>query len=496
MTTTAPLNPAAALLLRRIFIAEDSRLPIAHAATEAMTALTDELQQRKLVTTVMGMLAPLPPGPQRHAATRAARALLTDGVENTEARTWLTALGVPIQAPETPRPLDAWMGRITSIPQRRITVADVLRTAPEATMRGGSTPADEVEHWLTAMVTAGQLTVGDDGTYTFPLPSDADLDTALSELRAGRSVPPRTATELVMRGDAVVGDDGTVKVSEGKTETKTTDTLADRILAALAGGKSDTTDLAARLGVHYVEVSRALIELRDAGRVTKFPGTLNWKLVVANTAPPTPKTAPTRTVADASGTSGSKTATTPQAKGTVAPATVTGAKTPTTPQVSPTVSAPETAPVTIGDQILSEVRELRRDMRQALAPITAPKVDAESAEELLAASDPMTTKVLVRVVVLLHVKGELPRTALRKKMNSRWLAFLPEAIRLGLRLGVLDANAKDGTALRLIDPSKVVSNAVLESKAAEQRARDGEESDNGVLGGLAHAARTLSGAVS
>lgn len=166
--------------------------------------------------------------------------------------------------------------------------------------------------------------------------------------------------------------------------------------------------------------------------------------------------------------------------------------------VSPQVSQPETtAPTTIGDQILAEVREVRRDLRAALAPITAPKVDTDAARDVLASSDVMTKKVLVRVIVLLHVKGELPRTALRKKMNSRWLAFLPDAIRLGLRIGVLDANAQGGKALRLIDHSKVITTAELERLAAEQRARDGDEDDsNSLLGGLAHAARTLTGAVS
>lgn len=423
----APLTPAAALLLRRILMHEDSRLPLVHTQTDAMTTLVDELEKRKLITTVMGTLAPLPPTaqPQRHAATLAARALLTEGTENTEARVWLTALGVPIEAPETPRPHDAWMGRISSIPQRRITVEDVLRTAPEATIRGDSTPADEVEHWLTAMVNAKQVRATDDGVFEFPLPSDADLDAALVDLRDGKFITPRTATELVMRGDAVVNTDGTVVPASG-SQSKTATTTA-------------------------------------------------------------------RPVASASGTSHSKTApATAQTNGTAAPATGTKSKAPKT-----SVSQPETTPVTIGDQILGEVRELRRDMRQALDPITAPKVDAQSAEELLAASDPMTKKVLVRVVVLLHVYGEMARTPLRKKMNSRWLAFLPEAIRLGLRLGVLDANAKDGTALRLIDHSKVVSNAVLESKAAEQRERDGDDdASTGVLGGLAHAARTLTGAVS
>lgn len=468
-TTNAPLTPAAALLLRRILIAEDSRLPIVHVQTEAMTKLTDELQQRKLVTVVMGTLAPLPPvpQPQRHAATVAARRLLTESTENDSARAWLTALGVPIEAPETPRPLDAWMGRITAIPQRRITVEDVLRTAPEATMRGGATPADEVEHWLTAMVAAGQIRATDGGSYEFPLPSDAELDAALVDLREGRFVPPRTATELVMRGDAVVGNDDAVvpsSVSEGKTAPKIDGTVADRILAALADGKSDTTDLAARLGVHYVEVSRALIELRDAGKVSKFPGTVDWKLVVADTAPPAPNTATTRTVAGASGTATTapKRTVTPKASGTPAVKTA----------VSPQVSQPETTPVTIGETILDEVRAVHRDLRQALAPITAPKTDADAARDVLAASDPMTRKVLTRVVVCLHTYGEMSRTQLRGKFNGKRLYSLPEAIALGLRIGVLDHNARDGKALRLIDHTKVITDAALETAAAEQRARD------------------------
>lgn len=498
-TTNAPLTPAAALLLRRILVHENSRLPLAHTATEAMTALVDELTQRKLVTTVMGTLAPLPPTaqPQRHAATIAARALLTEGTENDSARAWLTALGVPIQAPETPRPADAWMSRITSIPQRRITVSDVLRTAPEATMRGSSTPADEVEHWLDAMVSAKQVRGVDDGVYEFPLPSDADLDCALTDLRDGNFIPPRMSTELVMRGDAVVNADGAVvpsSVSHAKTENETARALADRIVELVGQrGGADFADVAQALSIEVSEARAALAHLDDVGRLEKVKGSLSWRLPVL----PASKTAPTRTMAGASHTPASKTATIPQTNGTVAPATGTRAKTTTTPKVSQSVAQETTKSVTISDQILAEVREVRRDLRQALAPVTAPKVDAQSAEELLAASDPMTKKVLVRVVVLLHVKGELPRTALRKKMNSKWLAFLPEAIRLGLRLGVLDANAKDGTALRLIDHSKVISNAVLESKAAEQRARDGDDDDsNGLLGGLAHAARTLTGAVS
>lgn len=479
-TDLSPLTSAAALLLRRILVHEDSRLPVVHTATEAMTALTDELQQRKLVTVVMGTLAPLPPvpQPQRHTATLAARALLTKGVQNTDARVWLTSLGVLIEAPETPRPLDAWMSRITSIPQRRITVEDVLRTAPGATMRGGATPADEVEHWLTAMANAGQIRVTDDGGYEFPVPTAETLDAALLDLREGKFVPPRTATELVMRGDAVVGAYGTVvpaTVSQSKTETKTDDTLADRILAALADGKSDTTDLAARLGVHYVEISRALIELRDAGKVSKFPGTVDWKLVVADTAPPAPKI--DGTVAGANGTPSPapKTATTPQVSGTVAPATRTATRAPKKKVVSPTVSQLETTKsVTIGETILDEVRAVRRDVRQALAPITAPKTDTDAARDVLAASDPMTRKVLTRVVVCLHTYGEMSRTQLRGKFNGKRLYHLPEALALGLRIGALDANARDGKALRLIDHTKVITDAALETAAAEQRQRDAE----------------------
>lgn len=188
--------------------------------------------------------------------------------------------------------------------------------------------------------------------------------------------------------------------------------------------------------------------------------------------------------------------TAPKTSGTVAAASgQSSVDTPT--KTAPKVSQPETAPVTIGETILAEVREMRRDVRAALAPVTAPRTDPQSAAQVLAASDVMTKKVVVRVVVCLHVYGEMTRSGLRKKMNSKRLYHLPEAIALGLRLGVLDANAQGGKALRLLDHSKVIATAELEQLAAEQRARDGDDDDsNGLIGGLAHAARTLTAAVS
>ncbi len=44
------------------------------------------------------------------------------------------------------------------------------------------------------MVSAGQVTRADDGSYTFPIPSDADLNAALTDLRDGKFIPPRMQT--------------------------------------------------------------------------------------------------------------------------------------------------------------------------------------------------------------------------------------------------------------------------------------------------------------
>lgn len=402
------------------------------------------------------------------------RAVLNGSTDHPEAARWLKALDVDYAYTQALRD-----SSVRALVQSTMTgILGVFQTADDETLT--------VQQLATAAPARGALHI------SVPEIWDAAITalTAAQHLRADDN--GQRYTWLTKPAPAPVEEAESGVPHDGNTAPAT---LADRIIAALKeSGKADNTALAKQLGVHYTDVMGALRELASAGKVEKIPGSLDWKLATAEgTGVSQPKTAETNTPAPAPAPTKAAPAKTPVKDATPKAAPAKG-------EVSQVVSQTETAPVTIGETILDEVRELRRDLRQALAPVTAPKTDPESAEELLAASDVMTVKVLVRVIVCLHVYGEMTRTALRGKLNGKRLYSLPEAIALGLRLGVVDANAQDGYALRLIDHLAVVSNAELELLAAEQRARDKAKADkakaesNGLLGGLAHAARTLAAA--
>jgi hypothetical protein len=77
------------------------------------------------------------------------------------------------------------------------------------------------------------------------------------------------------------------------------------------------------------------------------------------------------------------------------------------------------------------------------------------------------------VCVLLQVYGSQQRYQLTNgRVSSKHKSRLPEAISLGLRLGVIGLSTADGKSLTLGDHTVVMPDAELERRAAEQRVRD------------------------
>ena len=100
-------------------------------------------------------------------------------------------------------------------------------------------------------------------------------------------------------------------------------------------------------------------------------------------------------------------------------------------------------------------------------------VDPSGTDVLLQSAHPDTVNCLRRVCVLLQVYGSQQRYQLTNgRVSSKHKSRMPEAISLGLRLGVIGLSTADGKSLTLGDHTVVMPDAELERRAAEQRVRD------------------------
>lgn len=459
--TTTPLSRDAALLLRRIIVEPRSELKSVHTATDRMTELVDELRAQNLVQMHGGAWHVYPLGItdrwRADAATAKARTLLTvKGTKDADTEAWLTALGVPLTlAYERP---DDWQRQIFGIPQRHFRVQDILRTTPEASMRGEWTPADEVLHWLTAMTDA-KVIVKDKDIYTFPEPTEDAINAALASAREDRHVPDRLRTELVMLGMAVRREDGTVAPveTEAKSGVPTTSTasepsLADRIVGVIEQhGKADAADITERVGVEYHEVQRTLTDLAEEGRIHRS-GPVDWRPGASPEAPS--KTAGTKPAPAATSTAPS----TP---------TKTVAKTAT---VAPANPAPD-----YSRQVAEDIHAMR-----VRADEEAARRDEEERErQELLAMDVLTRRYLKKLIVLLACDGGKARQLTRNQMRRNYIsssmaAALNRVIALAVERGAVTDKGRHGVILLTHVP--VMSDAEFGIACAERKAaRDAEE---------------------
>lgn len=139
-----------------------------------------------------------------------------------------------------------------------------------------------------------------------------------------------------------------------------------------------------------------------------------------------------------------------------------------TPKPPTPLPAPPTKPAAF--EVLLDVQRRVKRVEDFFSPTT---VDPTGADVLLQSAHPDTVNCLRRVCVLLQVYGSQQRYQLTNgRVSSKHKSRLPEAISLGLRLGVIGLSTADGKSLTLGDHAVVMPDAELERRAAEQRVRD------------------------
>lgn len=166
----------------------------------------------------------------------------------------------------------------------------------------------------------------------------------------------------------------------------------------------------------------------------------------------------------------------PRPKPTPKPKPAPKAEPMNTPEPSPvkTVnSTPAPAPAPREFEVLLDVQRRVKRVEEFFSPTV---VDPTGVDILLEQAHPDTVNCLRRVCVLLQVYGSHQRHALTYgRISTKHKVRLPEAISLGLRVGALGLSTADGKSLTLRDHTVVMTDAELERRAAEQRARDAQK---------------------
>lgn len=135
-----------------------------------------------------------------------------------------------------------------------------------------------------------------------------------------------------------------------------------------------------------------------------------------------------------------------------------------------TEQLPATPPKPAAFEVLLDVQRRVKRVEDFFSPTV---VDPSGTDVLLQSAHPDTVNCLRRVCVLLQVYGSQQRYQLTNgRVSSKHKSRLPEAISLGLRLGVIGLSTADGKSLTLGDHTVVMPDAELERRAAEQRVRD------------------------
>ncbi|TXH09296.1 MAG: hypothetical protein E6R04_08525 [Spirochaetes bacterium] len=123
------------------------------------------------------------------------------------------------------------------------------------------------------------------------------------------------------------------------------------------------------------------------------------------------------------------------------------------------------------DATLAELSAYRTAV--ALEQLVAVMASTVKTADFTPRHDEMVIDVLRRIVVILAVRGPLMQTAIRRSaLSSQRGKYIPEAVILGIRYGVLDAISGFRSPLRLIDHRPVMSDEELDSAVREQRLRD------------------------
>lgn len=156
------------------------------------------------------------------------------------------------------------------------------------------------------------------------------------------------------------------------------------------------------------------------------------------------------------------------------PAPVPTPAPPAMPQVRKSVPAepPQTSFTGLpADATSSEVSAYRTAV--ALEQLVAVMASTVRTADFTPRHDAMVTDVLRRIVVILAVRGPLMQTSIRRTaLSSHRGKYIPEAVILGIRYGVLDAGSGFRSPLRLVDHRAVMSDEELDSAVREQRLRD------------------------
>ena len=166
----------------------------------------------------------------------------------------------------------------------------------------------------------------------------------------------------------------------------------------------------------------------------------------------------------------------PRPKPTPKPKPAPKAEPMNTPEPSPvkTVnSTPAPAPAPREFEVLLDVQRRVKRVEEFFSPTV---VDPTGVDILLEQAHPDTVNCLRRVCVLLQVYGAGQRHQLTYgRISTKHKVRLPEAISLGLRTGTIGLSTADGKSLTLRDHTVVMTDAELERRAAEQRARDAQK---------------------
>lgn len=123
------------------------------------------------------------------------------------------------------------------------------------------------------------------------------------------------------------------------------------------------------------------------------------------------------------------------------------------------------------ESTVSEIASMR--MAIALEQLVAVMASTVSVADFTPRHDAVVVDVLRRIVVVLTVRGPMMQTAIRRTaLSSRRGRYIPEAVILGVKYGVLDVGTGFRSPIRVIDHTPVMTDKELDTEVREQLMRD------------------------